>query len=247
MTMDTSSPSCSTALALPTPIRPAVRYARHALCNPVSLSIAVVALALAAAYVGPLGAVLAVTLVLGACVGVARSRIVRRHLDRRLEARARQQREAGRMRALGPAGPMHQHQYAELRDLVAQVERADPLEARRCELQELLAHYVRSVVLYHRCVAALELAGTKLASDSPPYSKRSSRASEIAARRIRHRDTCRQRVEHLADEIEATDQLVRLIAQRVACPQLDDDLAHELDRRLLEVDQMDAAIEQLSA
>ena len=54
-------------------------------------------------------------------------------------------------------------------------------------------------------------------------------------------------MEKLADELEATDELVRLVAQRVACPEIDGELDRELDRRLWELDEVDAALHQLSA
>jgi hypothetical protein len=81
------------------------------------------------------------------------------------------------------------------------------------------------------------------AGDSP----RSRRRREILQRRILHRDSCTQQMERLSDELAATDELIRLIAQRIASPELDGDLAHEIDRRLWELDEVDAALHQLSA
>jgi hypothetical protein len=54
-------------------------------------------------------------------------------------------------------------------------------------------------------------------------------------------------MEELADELEATDELIRLVAQRVACPPADAELDREIDRRLWELDEVDAALHQLSA
>ena len=77
----------------------------------------------------------------------------------------------------------------------------------------------------------------------PPRSKR---RRDIQARRIRHRDECLRRIEQLADELEAIDELIRLIAQRVACPTLSADLEREIERRLWELDEVDSALHTLS-
>jgi hypothetical protein len=66
-------------------------------------------------------------------------------------------------------------------------------------------------------------------------------------RRIRHRDQTARRMEKLIDELEGIDELVRLVAQRTACPSFDLDLDRELDRRLWELDEVDEALHQLSA
>jgi hypothetical protein len=42
-------------------------------------------------------------------------------------------------------------------------------------------------------------------------------------------------------------ELVRLVAQRVACPAIDPELGREIERRLWELDEVDAAYAQLSA
>jgi hypothetical protein len=64
---------------------------------------------------------------------------------------------------------------------------------------------------------------------------------------MRHRDECIRRIERLSDELEAIDELVRLVAQRAACPQLDNDLDREIERRLWELDEVDDALRALSA
>src|SRR6185503_20981124 len=115
--------------------------------------------------------------------------------------------------------------------------------------QPLLDHFVSLSVSHQKCLDALRLAGS---SDLPrtlplPDPNRSVRRREIMARRLRHRDECVRRIERLADEIEAVDELVRLCAQRVACPQLEADLEREIERRLWELDEVDAALSQLSA
>lgn len=226
----------------------ALTYVRGALFNPVSLSVMAFAVCVGVGYAGLLGALIAMMVFMTVGASATRYRYVRRQLDKQFEYRVRQKREAERMKLLKPAGPVRQQQYVDLRDLVSEIERTDAAEAQRFELQELLDHFVRLACSHQRCLDSLRLAGS---SDLPRMpmgdSHRSARRREIMARRMRHRDECIRRIERLADELEAVDELVRLVAQRVACPQLDNDLDREIERRLWELDEVDDALKQLSA
>jgi len=226
----------------------ALAYVRGALFNPVSLSVMAFAVCVGVGYAGLLGAVVAMMVFIGLGASTTRYRFVRRQLDRQLEYRIRQRRESERMRLLKPTGPVRQQQYSDLRDLVGEIERTDPDEARRFELQELLDHFVRLSVGHQRCLDSLRLAGgSDLPRQIPVHdSHRSVRRREIMARRLRHRDECVRRIEKLSDELEAVDELVRLVAQRVACPPLDGDLDREIERRLWELDEVDEALNSLS-
>jgi hypothetical protein len=174
---------------------------------------------------------------------------VRKQLDRQFEYRVKQKREAERMKRLKPTGPVRQQQYCDLRDLVADIEKSDPGEASRFELQPLLDHFVSLAVSHQKCLDSLRLAGSSDLPRMMPMTdpNRSARRREIMLRRMRHRDECVRRIERLADESEAVDELVRLVAQRVACPQLDGELDREIERRLWELDEVDEALNQLSA
>ncbi|MGE5183309.1 MAG: hypothetical protein ACM31C_14665 [Acidobacteriota bacterium] len=227
----------------------ALTYVRGALFNPVSLSVMAFAVCVGVGYAGLLGALVAMMVFLGFGTGATRYRFVRKQLDRQFEYHVRQRRETDRMRMLKPTGPVRQQQYTDLRDLVNEIERTDPDEAQRFELQELLDHFVRLAVNHQRCLDSLRLAGS---SDLPrsiplPEANRSARRREIMARRLRHRDECVRRIERLSDELEAVDELVRLVAQRVACPPVDGELDREIERRLWELDEVDEALSQLSA
>ena len=226
----------------------ALTYVRGALFNPVSLSVMAFAVCVGVGYAGLLGAIVAMIAFIAMGASATKYRFVRRALDRQLEYRVRQRREAERMRLLKPTGPVRQQQYTDLRDLVSDIERTDADEARRFELQELLDHFVRLAVGHQRCLDSLRLAG---GSDLPrqlpiPDPQRSVRRREIMARRLRHRDECVRRIEKLSDELEAVDELVRLVAQRVACPPLDGELDREIERRLWELDEVDEALNSLS-
>jgi hypothetical protein len=227
----------------------ALTYVRGALFNPVSLSVMAFAVCVGVGYAGMLGALVALMAFLALGTGATRYRYIRRQLDRQFEYRVKQKREADRLKLLKPTGPVRQQQYCDLRDLVNDIEKSDPSEAKRFELQSLLDHFVSLAVSHQKCLDSLRLAGS---SDLPrmlpmPDPNRSARRREIMLRRMRHRDECVRRIERLADELEAVDELVRLVAQRVACPQLDGELDREIERRLWELDEVDEALSQLQA
>jgi hypothetical protein len=200
-------------------------------------------------FAGMYGAVLALLTVIGVAAVTSQWTVVRRHLDGQAVLRERCRREAHRLKQLRPAGPVRQQQYIELRDLVEQVERTDPAEAERFELQDLLDHFVRLALHHQRCLEAVRLSGSHDLPQTVSISEatRSKRRREIMARRLRHREECLQRVDRLADELDAIDELVRLVAQRVACPTIEPDLEREIERRLWELDEVEAALRQLSA
>jgi hypothetical protein len=224
-------------------------YVRGAVGSPVCVAIAVFAACVGLGYAGLFGALIALVAVLGIGATSTRYAFVRRHLDKQAQIRERCRREALRLKQLRPTGPVRQQQYIELRDVVEEVERTDPAEAARFELQDLLDHFVRLAVSHQRCLDALRLAGTHDLPQAIPIgdANRSKRRREIMARRMRHREECLRRVERIADELEAVDELVRLVAQRTACPALDPGLEREIERRLWELDEVDAALNQLSA
>ena len=227
----------------------ALTYVRGALFNPVSLSVMAFAVCVGVGYAGMLGALVAMMAFVALGTGATRYRYVRKQLDRQFEYRVRMKREAERMKLLKPTGPVRPQQYCELRELVTDIEKTDPGEANRFELQALLDHFVSLAVSHQKCLDSLRLAGS---SDLPrmlpmPDPNRSARRREIMLRRMRHRDQCVRRIERLADELEAVDELIRLVAQRVACPQLESELDREIERRLWELDEVDEALNQLQA
>lgn len=237
-------PNGSSALAR----RGGLHYVRGAIASPVCVATTVFATCVGLSVAGTLGAMLAVAMVVGACVALSRFATVQRHLDKQGEYLELARREAGRLRMIRPAGPVRVQQFCELRHLVESIERVDPLEAQRFELQDLLEHFTRLVVAHHKCLVSLRFAQDADFSASLPIAEanRTKRRREILARRIAHRDQCLLRVERIADELEAVDELIRLCAQRVACPAVDPELDRELDKRLWELDEQEAAMAQLA-
>jgi hypothetical protein len=223
-------------------------YIRGAVASPVCVALSIFAACVGLGYAGLIGSVLAMLAIVTAGIASTRFAFVRDYLDQQSENHVRSLREGARMRALRPSGPVRQTQYLELRSLVEELEKTAPEDAARYELQDLLDHFVRLAVGHQKCIDALRLAGAGDLSPIPiTGGRRSKRRREIQTRRAKHRDECVSRIERITDELEATDELIRLIAQRAACPALDSDLDRELDRRLWEIDEVDAAMSQLSA
>jgi hypothetical protein len=192
----------------------------------------------------------AVTL-FAACLGVGYAGLlsgVRDYLDEQAQLQSRADRHCRRLRQVRRTSPARLRHYEELRVMVDEIERIDPAEAARFELQDLLDHFVRLALNHQRCVDALRLSGADaLPAPLPGEANRTSRRAAIIQRRVRHRDDCVRRMAQLTDEVEGIDQLIRLVAQRTACPALEVELDREIDRRLWELDEVDAAMHQLSA
>src|SRR5699024_1118654 len=106
-------------------------YMRGAVASPVCVAFAVFAACVGVGYAGLVGALISMLAVAGLGVASTRYQFVRRHLDRQAELRERCRRESVRLRQLRPTGPVRQQQYIELRELVEQIERTDPVEAAR--------------------------------------------------------------------------------------------------------------------
>jgi len=235
--------SQSTALAVAPRFR-APTYVRHAVLNPISVSAMIFATCVGATTGGALG-VLAAPALLVAAACLAWLAPVQRAIEHHVAAAARRDRERARLRSLHPVGPLRQGQYDVLRELVDEIERADPGEARRFELQDLLDAFVRIAVVHARCQRAAS-GSTGPFDDLPALEPtRSARTRGLITRRALQRDENHRRIAHLADQLEAIEHMIRLVAQRVACPAIDEDLDRDLDRRLWELEQIDTALEHL--
>lgn len=226
----------------------ALTYIRGAVVSPICISSAVFASCIGAGLFGVFGAVGAFVTIAVLVAASTRYKFVRNHLDHEAAARLRCSRETRRVKLLRPAGPVRIQQYFELRSLVEETEKLDAAEAARFELQDLLEHFATLANTHQRCLDALRLAGSHdLPISIPIDPRRSKRRREIQARRMRHREAALTRIERLAEELEAVDELIRLVAQRIACPIDEVDMDREIDRRLGELDEIDDALKQLSA
>jgi hypothetical protein len=243
-----SPPSLVVVPARPPATRAHLGYLRGAIASPVCVAVGLFAACLGVGCAGLVGAVIAALVVLALGANASRYRRVREYIDTQARLQERAQRNCQRLKQVRRTSPVRLRHYDELRVLVEEIERIDEAEARRFELQELLDHFVRLAIVHQRCIDALRLSG---ADSLPPMpasdAGRASRRGDIIHRRMRHRDQCVRRMAQITDEIEGIDQLVRLVAQRTACGSVEVDLDREIDRRLWELDEVDAALHQLSA
>jgi hypothetical protein len=224
-------------------------YALRAIGSPAGVAATTVAAAIGAWQLGILGAVLLGFVAIAVAIGAAFCPSVRRRLDRATARRARDKRDAARLALLGGSSWMHRDRYIALREEIEECERRDPAAAQRLELEPLLDHFVRLAVWHQRFVDALQPSLGLLGwAGTAPLS---SRRRELAARRRRCQEECERHAERLTDEIDAVEELVRLIEQQMAASELglvqdpvEDD---ELGRRLSKLDELDTALRQLSA
>jgi hypothetical protein len=226
-----------------------IGYVRGTVASPVCLSIVAFAGCLGLGYAGAIGAVLAVACVIALGIHAARYRSVRAYIDEQMRAKERAHRESQRVKRLRSTAGSRQQHYHELRLLVEEIERLDPAEAARFELQDLLDHFIDLAVRHQRCVDALRLAGASALPAAIPVvdATRSPRRRDILQRRLHHRDECLRAMEQLADELEGVDELIHLVVQRAASASVGAESDREIDRRLWELDEVDAALRQLSA
>jgi hypothetical protein len=224
-------------------------YLRGAVASPVCVGAGLFVACLGVGYAGVLGAAVALAVVLVLSAGASRYRCVRDYVDNQARLQARAHRNCVRLRQMRRTSPVRLRHYDELRALVEEIERIDEVEAERFELQDLLDHFVRLAFHHQRCIDALRLSGADSLPAAPPITDagRASRRADLIQRRLRHRDQCVRKMAQITDEIESIDQLIRLVAQRTACPVLEVELEREIDRRLWELDEVDAALHQLSA
>lgn len=173
---------------------------------------------------------------------------LRRALTESSIRRARRLRRDARERAL-PREGSGRDALVELTQLVDQIEADDPELARRIDLEALLDRHVELGLTYERALRAVRLANRiqlermrdSLRSDPDANASR----LELCERRLECLEQCEAKAEQLADELAILGDMIRLIAQRVACPDdpiRDDTIGHHL----AEFDEDDAARRQLA-
>jgi hypothetical protein len=167
----------------------------------------------------------------------------------RASRRARAERRRARERELGTTTLGARESLAELTKLVDDIESTAPGVATRFELDDLLDRHVALALAHERSVRAVamfdrgELERTREALRDDPAADR--RRVELCERRLHARAQCQVRVDQLANELALLADLIRLIAQQVACPEepaLDD----RIERHLAELDEDDAVRKQLA-
>jgi hypothetical protein len=196
-------------------------------------------------------AVAVVVVAAGAAWFAAGSPHVRKHFDEQRTLRDRRDQLAVRQAQLSAIG-LDSRSLVELSALVDLIEDTDDgWTARRFQLDDLLDRYVAVAIGHQRCIYAMHTTdriGLLRALESTP-----SPASDVARcrrdlieRRIATWDRTALQATRFEDELAAITDLIRLLAQRVACPDalVDADL---VQWRLAELDAEDAAMAQLTA
>jgi hypothetical protein len=207
---------------------------------------------LASAYLGTLAAaaITLAVLVLLAARCAFRSPAVRTCLDRQAGRRAYHRREARRLALLASTGRMREEQYLELRRLVQSIA---PSDAARFELQDLLDEFVRLAVTHRRCSQAIDLTDApshgpvRRSAQTDSAGRPADRRVEIRARRDHHREQCLGSLLRLSEDIEAVQDLVRLIVDKTVFAGDVSNVDREIDSRLAELDALDEAMDQVSA
>lgn len=144
---------------------------------------------------------------------------------------------------------LRQLQYLELR---AFVNRADDRE--RVELEELLERFVALSVRHEQCLGALARAiasdvcasGGELTRVLANDLFSSPRVREIRARRRLLRQELLHRADQIAEELDMIVDLTHLVVERAGYPDDDAGIELEVSRRLVLLDDADAALATLS-
>lgn len=170
-----------------------------------------------------------------------------------LEDRRRHELERGnrqrRQHTLESAGVLTDT-LVELTALVQAVELNDEVAAARYELDGLLDHYVEVAVAlkrYERLIAAN--GRDELVTDIMLYQDDPSAAARvrILEHRLRCHDQCVTAAKKLRAQSDAIIELLRLIAQRSAMPELPDRDHDAIERRLADLETTEAALGELTA
>ena len=229
--------------------RPA--YAAQAMGHPASKLTLVTGLGLATMLASLTLAAVIFTVAASAAWIAAGSPQVRQHYDRQREERDRRMRNTQRHAKLVAAG-VDPCGHTELTLLVETIETSDEgWTARRFQLDELLDRYIAVSIAHHRCLQAMHSvdrgALLRQLAAAPPMGGDASRCRrELLERRIACWDRCALQASRFEDELAAITDLIRLLAQRSACP--DGEIDAELVAwRLAEIDAEDSALLQLAA
>jgi hypothetical protein len=236
----------STTLALvpTTPQLPALSYIGGVVTEPALIAFAVPSAMIGLGAAGIFGATIAVACVLMIAFVATRLAIVRRYVEHRQVERAAQRSETRRRARLRGANPMRSAQYLELRELVGELERTNAAAAKRYELLDLLDHFVGVAVQLEHYNKTLRMVGGDV-FPTLATGRAGGRCRAIAERRRAAASNARARVDQLADELDAIEELIKLIVLQVAAPSaVRDDLIVE---RLAELDEVDRGMRQLDA
>jgi hypothetical protein len=207
--------------------------------------------AVSSSFVLPIGVAIVIGLLGFAGVITARWSGPRRRAARiaRASRRARTERRRARERELGTTNLVARESLGELTKLVDDIESTAPEVATRFELEDLLDRHVSLALAHERSLRAtgmFDRGELERARDALRVDPAADRLRvELCERRLHAHTQCQLRVDQLANELAVLADLIRLIAQQVACPDepaLDD----RIERHLAELDEDDAVRRQLA-
>ncbi len=246
-------PTSEPVTSVPAPFADGWTYLGRAVTHPSGTMVLFLGICIGTWIGGPLGLVIGLLGSLGLVASGARSPAFRSILDSHLVARERRRRDLERERRLLLAGPLRRAQFAELSALVEEIEDHDAGQAERLELQDLLEYYIAIAIGHQRMVEAVQRADRAPLWEAGAARIRaevigtSRQRQDILARRVRHRDACRNRAAQLADELDAIAEFLHLVNEMSSCPLLEAGVHRELERRLWELEAQESAMRQLDA
>lgn len=167
------------------------------------------------------------------------------------QARERYERRIARMRALPDSAACY-HTLAELTYLVDEAARRDPSLVERHELETLLDRHVALTIAHDQAQRAAAMSDRgqleRVVEATRTDPRASGRRLEMCERRLRFQHQCEATARALADELADIADLVRMVAQRAACPELAplDAEAEVVDRQVAQLDADDAARQALA-
>jgi hypothetical protein len=230
-------------------------YLGRAAVHPTGAMALLLGICLGALLGGALGVTMGLIGSIGLMVAAVGSARFRKLLDSHMAARERGRRLLEREHRLRLASPLRRAEFADLCCLVEEIEAGDAARAARLELEALLDHYVELAIAHNRMVEAVQRAdraplweaGAARTVVDLAATPTTHHRQDILARRLQHRDECRNRATILADELDAVAEFVQLVSELISCPMLDVDLHREIERRLWELQAQESALRQLDA
>jgi hypothetical protein len=165
--------------------------------------------------------IMVLALMVASVIAATTSPRFRAQIAAREERRQLRRRSDARMLRLCAAGTACDR-LRRLTTLVDGVRRTHPEELARFEVEDLLDAYTTTAIAHRRCVSLLAsnelasiLAGLQRLPENRPGNRRA-----VLQRRLDTWLACRNRAEELNDQLGAIEELIRLIAQRAAFPEV---------------------------
>ena len=213
----------------------------HVVRHPITLTLGLIGFFTTALTAGLMAAVASLAAVAAAAVLAVQWRPIRRLVTRAVEATERSRRAALREARLEEARSSRRGDLVELACLIEEIHRNDATAT--AEVEQVVDAFVERAVRSERLSTAVAPAAAICLPAIEPGDRSAALHRELMQRRAAHHDQCMRRARALDRELDAILELVRLVAQRTACPtDLDDEADDLIERRLWEMDLRDEAL-----